>query len=240
VVAALIYPALLTLTSLAIVTGLLVYVVPQVVRVFDSFGGELPLLTRILISISDFMRNGGIYILLAAGVFFIVVMPLLLRNEKRRFIWHRWVLRMPLFGRLAVGVNTARFTRTLSILIASGVPLLEAFHVAAAVLSNLPMRAAVVEAAARVREGAGIFHSLNKTKFFPPMTLHLIASGESSGRLEEMLERAAHALEREQESWLTTLVRILEPAMILIMGGVVLVIVLAIMLPIFQMNKMIG
>jgi general secretion pathway protein F len=137
-----------------------------------------------------------------------------------------------------VATEVAHFTRTFGLLVSSGVPVMEAMHIAAAVLIRLPLRQSVLAAAERVREGSGVFASLQRTGRFPPMTLHLIASGESSGRLGDMLERAAQQLEQDQEAWINTAVRVLEPLLILLMGGVVLVIVLAIMLPIFDLNQL--
>jgi len=238
-VTAMIYPALLTVTAFVIVAALLAYVVPQVVDVFTGMHQQLPLLTRLMIAASDLLRHYGLYVLLLVIVL-LVLGRYLLRSPERRMAWHRLLLRVPLLGRLLIGANTARFTRTLSILIGSGVPVLEALQISAQVLSNLPMRQAVMEAAGRVREGASIFQSLNRTSYFPPMTLHLIASGESSGRLEDMLERAAVMTEREQSAWVDTMVRILEPLLILMMGGMVLLIVVAIMLPVFSLNRMVG
>jgi general secretion pathway protein F len=149
------------------------------------------------------------------------------------------LLTLPLVGRLEQGVNTGRFARTFSILTASGVEVLEAMRISAQVISNIPMREAVDEAAARVREGAGIAAALEKTGQFPPMMIHLIASGEASGKLEEMLERAAINQEREIETMIATVLGLFEPMLILVMGAVVLIIVLAILLPIFDLNQLV-
>ncbi len=236
---ALFYPAMLTLVAVLVVVGLMTYVVPQVVHVFENIGQELPVLTRGLIAVSDFMRSYGIILLLliAAGI---SALSWLLRKEgpKRRF--HELLLRLPLIGRLERGVNAGRFARTFSIVTASGVPVLDGLRIAAEVLSNLPMREAVEDAARKVSEGASISAALHSSGYFPPMTVHLIASGESSGRLEEMLERAAINQEREIETLISAVMGLFEPVLILLMGGVVLVIVLAILLPIFNLNELVA
>jgi general secretion pathway protein F len=150
------------------------------------------------------------------------------------------MLRIPLVGRLVRTGNAARFSRTLSIMAASSVPILDALRIASQVLTNLPMRQAVEEAASRVREGTSLYQALDKTGYFPPMTLSLLASGEASGNLEGMLERSADIQEREIETLVTTVQGLFEPILILIMGGIVMVIVLAILLPIFDLNQLIG
>jgi general secretion pathway protein F len=170
----------------------------------------------------------------------IFVFSRLLRQLPFRRRWHRFLLRVPLVGRLVRGINTARFTRTLSILASSGVPVLEALRIAGDVVTNVPMKEAIHETAVRVREGAPLGRSLGASHLFPPMTMHLISSGEASGELEEMLERAAVNQEREVDSLVGALLAILEPALILLMGALVLAIVIAILLPIFQLNQLVG
>ena len=238
VVLAFIYPALVTVVALAVVALLLVYVVPQVTRVFANLGQALPLATRILIAISNFVRASGA-VSLAALVGAIVAARLLLRREAWRYRWHAWMLRLPLAGRLIRGVNAARFADTLGILTASGVPLLPSLQSAAAVVTNLPMRAAVEDAVRRVREGRALAPALGAAKLFPPLVIHLIASGEATGRLDAMLARAAEAQSRELESWVRGLTALLEPLLILAMGAIVLFVVVAILLPIFEMNQLI-
>jgi len=235
---ALVYPIILTTMAVGIVTMLLVYVVPQVVSVFSSLGQELPLLTRTLIAISDFLRANGIWVVLAL-VALVLALRSLLKKPGPRARYHRTLLSLPIIGRLARGVNTARFTRTLSILAASGVPVLESLRIAGEVVSNIPMRNSVQSAAVRVREGAPIGKSLAAGGLFPPMTIHLINSGEASGELESMLERAAANQEREMDTLIATLLAVMEPMLILVMGAIVLVIVIAILLPIFQINTLI-
>lgn len=232
------YPAMLTIVAILVVGGLMTYVVPQVVKVFENIGQGLPALTRGLIAVSDFMRSYGL-VMIGLLVLLGVAVSWLLRSEDNRRRFHRLLLRMPLAGRLVRGLNTGRFARTFSILTASGVSVLEAMRISAQVVSNLPMRDAVNEAAARVREGAGIAASLERSGYFPPMTVHLIASGEASGKLEEMLERAAINQEREIETLIAAVMGLFEPLLILMMGGVVLVIVLAILLPIFDLNQLV-
>jgi general secretion pathway protein F len=238
ILAAMLYPIVLSVMCFAIVCGLMVYVVPKVVAVFESAKGKLPLITQILIATSDFIRNYGIYMLIAAGLI-VFLFRRWLRNPANKRIWHRLQLRMPLVGKLTRGFNTARFTRTFSILSASSVPVLEALRISGEVVTNLPMRDAVAEAAARVREGAAIGRSLAVSKLFPPMTIHLISSGESSGELESMLERAAISQERELDGLLAGMVGLLGPMLIVAMGGFVMAIVFAMLLPIFEMNQLI-
>ncbi|MGB7931548.1 MAG: type II secretion system inner membrane protein GspF [Gammaproteobacteria bacterium] len=232
------YPALLTVVAILVVGGLMTYVVPQVVQVFENIGQELPPLTRGLIAVSDFLRNNGLVMLILL-VLAIAGFSYLLRNTAVRRRFHKVLLAIPLVSRLERGLNTGRFARTFSILTASGVPVLESMRISAQVMSNLPMKEAVTEATARVREGAGIAAALERSGYFPPMTVQLVASGEASGKLEEMLERAAVNQEREIETLIAALLGLFEPLLILFMGSVVLVIVLAILLPIFDLNQLI-
>jgi general secretion pathway protein F len=238
IMGAMLYPILLTLMCFAIVIGLMTYVVPKVVEVFENSSAKLPLITQVLIATSDFFRDYLIWMLvgIALAVFGFTRW---LRNPEARRRFHRLQLRTPIVGKLARGFNTARFTRTLSILTASSVPVLEALRIAGEVVTNLPMRDAVVAAAQRVREGAPIGRSLATSKLFPPMTIHLISSGESSGELESMLERAAISQERELEGLLAALVGLLGPLLIVLMGLFVMGIVFAMLLPIFQLNTLI-
>jgi general secretion pathway protein F len=238
VLLAFIYPALVTIVAISVVSLLLIYVVPQVTRVFANTGQALPLVTRILILASDFMRASGAVwgIGIVGGL---IAARLALRNQVTRRKWHAFLLRTPMVGRLIRGVNAARFADTLGILTASGVPLLQALQSAVPVVTNLPMRDAVEDALRQVREGGSLSRSLGKAKLFPPVVIHLIASGEQSGRLDSMLIRAAEAQARELEGWVRALTALLEPVLILAMGLVVLFIVVAILLPIFEMNQLI-
>jgi general secretion pathway protein F len=235
---AMIYPIVLTFIAIFIVSLMLIYVVPKVVGVFETTGQQLPLLTRGLIALSSVLQHW--WVLIAAGVALaIYAARRALRNEQTRRRAHWWLLKMPIFGRVTRGLNTARFTRTLSILTSSGVPALEAMRISATVVANLPMRDAVDEAAVRVREGGAIGRSLGQSKLFPAMSIHLISSGESSGELDKMLERAANHQESEMDSLLATMLSVLEPLLIVVMGLMVLAIVMAILLPIFQINQLV-
>jgi general secretion pathway protein F len=238
VLAAMLYPIVLTIMCFAIVTGLLVFVVPKVVAVFESNKAKLPLITRALIATSDFFRAYGLYLAIAAVVAYLLFQRWQ-RNPAAKRQFQRLQLRMPLLGKLTRGFNTARFTRTFSILSGSAVPVLEALRIAGEVITNLPMRDAVTDATARVREGAPIGRSLSVSRMFPPMTIHLISSGESSGQLDSMLERAAISQERELDGLLAALVGLLGPLLIIVMGLFVMGIVFAMLLPIFEMNQLI-
>lgn len=232
-----IYPAILTVMAFLVVTGLLMFVVPKIVEVFDTSGQALPAITSAMIWISEFLQNWW-WLLLLTGVasYFGVQRFLAIPANKRRY--HLLLLKLPVIGKLVRGLNTARFSRTLSILSSSGVPVLDALQLAAPVVTNLPMRDAVIDAAARVREGSSIYAALDRSKLFPPMTLHLIASGESSGNLEDMLDKAAVQQERELEVLIATFMGLFEPLLIVAMGGIVLLIVLSILLPIINMNDL--
>lgn len=235
---AMLYPVLLFVVCVAIVSMLLTFVVPKIVKQFENSKAQLPVLTQALIAISDFLRHWGL-LLLAILVLAFIGFQRWLRNPAARRRFHAFLLRIPLLGKVVRGSNTARFARTFSTLTSSSVPVLDALRIAGEVVTNLPMRDAVEEAAARVREGAPIARSLGASKIFPPMMIHLIASGETSGDLESMLDRAASNQEREMDSILSTAVGLLGPLMILVMGGMVLLIVLAMLLPIFQLNQLI-
>ncbi len=235
---ALIYPILLTVFAILVVAGLLGYVVPQVVQVFDNMDQELPILTRGLIALSHAVTTLGPFVL-ALGIIGIFIFFRLYKKTGFRRRVDRNLLRLPLIGNLIRGKNAAAFTRTLSILSTSGVPVLSALNNAAEVVENLPMREAIESTAKRVREGATISGSLQKTGLFPPMTVHLIASGEGSGKLDDMLERAANQQERETTTTINVALSLFEPALIVIMGIVVLIIVLAILLPIFELNQLV-
>jgi general secretion pathway protein F len=236
--AALAYPLLLSIVAVAIVTGLLAYVVPQIVGVFVQMHQTLPWPTRALIALSDFVKGWG-WLLLIAIVAAAIGGRLALRAQPVRFAWHRFVLRLPLVGRLSRAANTARCTRTLALLTASAVPLLDSLQIAAQVMPNLPMRDAVKGAAVKVREGGSFSRALGESGYFPPVALRLIASGERAGELERMLDEAANQEQRELDRWMTLLTAVLGPLVILLVGAMVLFIVLAILLPIFNLNQMV-
>jgi len=235
---ALIYPIALVVTAVLIISFMLAYVVPKVVYIFENYDQELPLLTRIMIGSSDFIRDYWIAIIIGTVLAVFGIRKLLQREGPRRR-YHHLLLRLPIVSRLTRGINTARFTQTLSILAGSGVPILESLKIAAQVIVNTPMREAVEEASLRIREGAMISHSLASSKLFPPMTTHLISSGEASGKLEEMLARAATNQEREVDGLIATLLGIMQPLLVIVMAFIVLLIVLAILLPIFEINNLI-
>ncbi len=235
---ALVYPIVLVVLSFAIVSFLLAYVVPQVVAVFESGHQELPVATRLLIAMSDAIRHYWYYG--AAGIVGGTwAFRRWLRDPQARLRFDGFLLRVPLAGKVIRGLNTSRFSRTLSILTASAVPVLDALRISADVVANLPMKRAVEDAALRVREGAPIGKSLAARKVFPPMMIHMISSGESSGELEKMLERAATNQEREMDGLLSTMTNLLGPFMVVFMGGVVMFIVIALLLPIFQLNDLV-
>jgi len=235
---ALIYPAFLSMFAIAIVVFMMTSIVPQVVSVFEDTGQDLPGLTISLIAMSDFVVDYGIFMLVAL-VAIVIGFQVLLTKPAFVMKYHLFLFRLPLIQRLVRGLNAALFTRTFSILTGSGVTVIEAMKISAKVVANLPMREAILQATDRVREGSGIKNALEHSKLFPPMTLQLIASGENSGKLEEMLERASVQLEREQVTLIAYIVGILEPVIILAMGLMVLLIVMGILLPIFDMNSLV-
>jgi general secretion pathway protein F len=235
---ALLYPVLVTLVAVSIVTGLLVFVVPQIVQVFQQSRQSLPLLTRGLIALSDFLRAAWPYI--TVGVIgAAVALQQALRRDGPRRSWHALLLRTPWLGALIRGVNTSRFASTLAILVGGGVPLLSALSSGARVMTNMVMREAIEGSIERVREGESLARALGATRVFPPLMIHLVASGELSGKLEQMLQRAAQLETQALERRLAVFLTLLEPVMILVMGGVVLMIVLAILLPIIEINQLV-
>ncbi len=236
---ALLYPLILMATSLIIVGFLLGYVVPDVVRVFVDSGQTLPALTRGLIALSDLVKTWGwlMVLLLLAGGF---GLRWALRDEQVKRRWHGFLLRVPLVGRLVRATDCARFASTLAILTQSGVPLVEALGIGAQVIANRVIRAEVVLAAQKVREGGSLTRALEASGQFPPMMLHMIASGERSGELDQMLARTARNQENDLGAQIALLVGLFEPFMLVFMGVVVLLIVLAILLPILSLNQLVG
>ena len=235
---ALIYPMLVTVVALSVISVLLVYVVPQVVGVYQQSRQTLPALTRMLIAASGFFRaTGWLWIALVLGG--AMAFALMYRGERFRARVHAFVLRMPGVGRLARSLDTARFASTLAILAGSGTPLLRAMDAAADVVRMRPLADAARRAAALVREGVPLARALKEQRVFPPVLVHLVANGEATGRLPEMLARAAGELERDAETRLAWMTALLQPALIVVMGAIVLVLVLAVMLPIVSMNQLI-
>ncbi|MGP1614565.1 MAG: type II secretion system inner membrane protein GspF [Pollutimonas bauzanensis] len=238
ILTAFIYPVIVTCVSIGIVIFLLSYVVPQVVGAFSQAHQALPALTRLMLAVSGFVRAwGALAIAIMAGAF--ALWRWHLRRPAARLAWHARVLRLPLLGRYALGVDVARFAATLAILTSSNVPLLAALEAARRTQGNDRLRLAVDEATARVREGSPLGSALQAQKVFPPLLIHLIGSGERTGELPTMLARAAHTLSTELERRAMTMTALLEPLMILVMGGIVLVIVLAVMLPIIEINQLV-
>jgi general secretion pathway protein F len=235
---AMIYPFILLGVAVAVVTALMVFVVPELVGIFSHTQTELPLLTRGLITTSNFFREDGIWLVLAIIVA-VLVLRYLLRDPGRKKRWHGIVLKIPGISRLVTAMDTARFASTLSILMASGVPLLESLRIAGQVLANQVLREDSQNVAESVQEGSSLHRALEQSGRFPPMMVQMVASGEASGELETMLERSATNQERELEMTLGTMMSIFEPLMVIIMGGMVLIIVLAILLPIFDLNTMV-
>lgn len=237
---ALLYPSLMLCVALAIVSFLLVSVVPKIVGIFANSGQTLPVLTQVLIAISNFVKTTGIYLIVGILLAISYCRHLLNTREKLRYKLHQFLLRLPLVGHSIKVVNTARFARTLGILSSAGVDVLEAMQVATQVITNIPIQHAVKEASARVREGISIHRALQQTNFFPPISIHLLASGENSGHLESMLIRVADNQDRAVTQLIDTGLTLFEPLLILTMGAVVLFIVLAILLPIFSLDQMVG
>ena len=235
---AMIYPVMLTSVSLLVVIGLLAYVVPEITGVFDKMGGELPAITRILISCSDFFKHYGLVLLLIV-IGLSIGAKALLRLPEPRMRFHYLLLTMPIVASFSKGMNTARFTRTLAILTNSGVELLQALKISSQVLTNNAMQKAVEHAALKVREGQSLNKAMEASGLFPPVTIHLVASGEASGQLPKMLASAADDQERDIQALTEMTLGLFEPALILFMGLVVLGIVLAILLPIFEMNQLV-
>ncbi|MFC3122638.1 type II secretion system inner membrane protein GspF [Agaribacter flavus] len=236
---ALVYPLVMVFVAISVVVMLLTVVVPEIVGQFDNMQQTLPLMTRILIAISDAVRDYGIY----AGILLlilIIVLNRLLKLPHIKIAWHKRILHLPFVGRLSRGTNTARFAQTLSILSASAVPLLEAMKISGDVLANKYLKIQISEAAGKVKEGSSLRAALGQTKIFPPMMLHMIASGEKSGELQQMLKRAADNQETQFEATVNMSLKIFEPLLIISMAAIVLFIVMAILLPILALNNLVG
>lgn len=235
---AFIYPAVVLVVSLLVVAGMITWVVPQMVQVFQSSKQTLPILTRIMLWLSDFLTHWGGWMLLLAGIGAVAFMRAL-KNPDFRFRVHAWRLRLPLFGRFDHVANTARFASTLSILVGGGVPLLNAMLAAEGVMTSLPMRRAIDAVTHQVREGVPLSRALAAVGGFPPVLVHLVSSGEATGRLEQMLDRAATEQSKDLARRIETFTSLLGPLVVLFMGAMVLMIVLAILLPVFEMNQLV-
>jgi len=237
VITALVYPIVLAVVALGVITAMMTFVVPKVVDQFDSMNQTLPLLTRLVIGVSHLMRDWGwllALVLIAGGL----IGAVLLRDPKIRLRADTALLRMPLIGRLTRDLHGAKMARTLSTMIAAGLPVLEGLTITARTVSNRRLRLATETMADAVREGGGLSAAMRRADVFPPILVYMTASGESSGRLEPMLERAADYLEREFSTFTAVMLSLLEPAIIVVMGGVVALIVLSILLPILQINTL--
>lgn len=236
---ALIYPALLAVVSLGVIIALLTFVVPDIVRVFTARGAELPGLTRALIAVSDWLQRWGV--ILAGGIVFGIVGALaLLRQPKMRLVWDTWLTRAPLFSSLVLRLNSAQFSGTLATLVQSGVPLTDALHAAAGTVPNRFIRERVAQITQNVQDGAALSKSVDAACVFPPMLVAMIASGEAGGRLGDSLERAANDQAASLKAKVTTIVALVEPAVLLIMGGIVMLLVMSILMPIVGLNALTG
>ncbi len=235
---ALVYPSVMIVVSVLILYGLLTYVMPQMIETFEDLGQELPNLTQVLISVSEFTQAWGGYLLIGI-VLAAFAFERAMHFESFKTRVHSMWLRIPLARALVRSSNSAQFARTLSILASSGVPVLQSLDISAQVVTNRPMRNAVLDAATKVREGASLAKSLEASNRFPPMMVHLIASGEGSGRLGFMLDKAASHLEREQDSLVSAFLGLLQPLIVVFMGGAIMVIVLGMLMPIFELNQIV-
>ncbi len=232
------YPAIVTVVAFLIVIFLLTYVVPQIVSVFVNTKQKLPFLTTAMLGVSDFVRNYG-WIVLLAVVALAYFWRRALQDPSIKMRWHTWLLTAPLYGRFECSLNTARFASTLAITTGSGVPILRALQTSRDTLTNVAMRTQVEEATASVREGVSLARALSSHKHFPPLLIHMIRAGEVTGELPAMLERAANTQEQDLERRAMTMAGLLEPALILAMGVVVLIIVLAVLMPIIEINQLV-
>ena len=236
---AMVYPAILFFLTISILAGLLGYVVPDIVKVFADTGQDLPALTVFIISLSEFVTDFGTLVLVAL-ILAVFGGRRALQSPAIRLSWDQKILHLPLIAKMSRGMNTAQFASTLSILSASGVPLVDAMRIAGQVLSNTFLRQKVSEATLKVSEGTSLNVALEQSGYFPPMMLHMIASGESSGQLDDMLSRVANSMQQDVEMLLGVLLSLFGPFMLLFMGGAVFTIVMAILLPIINLNQLVG
>jgi general secretion pathway protein F len=236
---ALVYPIIMTVVAVGVIAVLLTAVVPKIIGQFEHMGESLPGTTQFLIASSDFLRDYGLVVVILFAVIALLISQLL-KKPVIEMAFHQYLLQVPGMGKVARGINTARFARTLSILTASAVPLLESMKISGEVLDNLYIKKQVKASTDKVREGSSLRVSLEQTKLFPPMMLHMIASGEKSGQLEHMLGRAADNQDREFDALVSISLKAFEPALMVGMAGVVLFIVMAILEPILQLNSLVG
>jgi general secretion pathway protein F len=243
IITAMVYPIIVTVICLLVVVGLMLYVVPQVVGVFESTKQTLPFMTRALLALSAMLKwTWWLWIVAAVGA--VAGFRVAMKRPTQRHRFHALLLRLPIFGRLIRVRESSQLAATLSILVGSGVPVLTAMNAGVGVVNNIPMRLALERAANQVREGVSLSRALQaqntKPALFPPVMLHLVASGEASGRLPETLASAARQQQRELETRTARLAALIEPVMIVVMGGIVLAIVLAVLLPIFELNQLVA
>ncbi|MDO9607577.1 MAG: type II secretion system inner membrane protein GspF [Brevundimonas sp.] len=237
VITAVVYPSVLAVVALGVISILMTFVVPKVVDQFESMNQTLPLLTRLVIGVSDLMRNWGwLFLIVLAGL--IAAGVVVRRRPEIRLRIDQTMLKLPVIGRLTRDLHGAKMARTLSTMIAAGLPVLEGLTITARTVSNMALRQATESMGEAVREGGGLSAAMRRADVFPPLLVYMTASGESSGRLEPMLERAADYLEREFSTFTAVMLSLLEPAIIVVMGGVVAMIVLSILLPILQINTL--
>ena len=234
---AMFYPVLLLIASLGIIGGLMVYVVPNIVEVFADTDQQLPLLTTLLIDASDFLRSYG-WLLAILLLVLAMTVRLLLQRPSTRLQWDKRLLGLPMAGKMARGANASRYAATLAILTSSGVPLVDAMRIATETIGNSWLKRNLVEAVQRVSEGSTLRSALEAAEYFPPMFLHMIASGEAAGELDAMLAKVADYQSKELERQMTTLVQLMQPLILLLMAGIVMAIVLAILVPILGMHQL--
>ncbi|MGN6268862.1 MAG: type II secretion system inner membrane protein GspF [Sphingomonas sp.] len=233
------YPAVLAVVAMGVVAALMIFVVPQVVQQFDTVGQTLPLLTRIVMAISYFLAHFWWLLLLIVAALAAAVWRAL-KAPQIRLAFDTWLLRLPLVGRLLRDLHAARMARTLSTMVASRLPLLEGLTLTAGTIKNTRLKLATDEIVEAIRGGGSLSAAMRRSEVFPPLLVYLAASGEAAGRLDEMLERAADYLEREFDRFTATALSLLEPAIIVLMGGIVATIVLSILLPILQLETLAG
>jgi general secretion pathway protein F len=236
---AMVYPVILFVLTLSILAGLLGYVVPDIVKVFQDTGQDLPTLTVAIIRVSDGVKNYGLW-----GVLLIIIASFAINRALTlpgvRMVWHRRLLHLPLIAKMSRGLNAAQFSHTLAILTSSGVPLVDAMRIAGQVMQNDWLQAKVAEATVKVSEGSSLHLALDQSGYFPPMMLHMIASGESSGELDQMLSRVSTHLQQDVEMLLGIMLSLFGPFMLIVMGGAVFTIVMAILLPIMNLNQLVA
>ena len=235
---ALVYPVILFLLTLLILAGLLGYVVPDIVEVFADTGQQLPYLTRFIISLSDFLGH-YVLVIMVGIIFLLIVFHRLLEMPSIRLAYDRRILHVPIVSKLSRGINAAQFSSTLAILSSSGVPIVEALRISGEVLSNSWLKQKIAEATVNVSEGSSLNIALDQSGYFPPMMLHMIASGEASGELDKMLQKVSVYMQQDVEGLLSILLSLFGPLMLILMGGAVFTIVMAILLPIINLNQLV-